>query len=94
MSLRGLAPRKARSPASTDYFFFVFFAAFGFAAAFDVVFFAFFFAVIGMCSDSFLHPKSALRALERQHIEQFVQIAQHLVSSRLMHPRHAVVNRR
>ncbi len=30
------------------YFFFVFFAAFGFAAAFDVVFFAFFFAVIGM----------------------------------------------
>lgn len=31
-----------------SYFFFVFFAAFGFAAAFDVVFFAFLFAVIGM----------------------------------------------
>jgi hypothetical protein len=31
-----------------DYFFFVFFAAFGFAAAFDVGFFAFLFAVIGM----------------------------------------------
>jgi hypothetical protein len=30
------------------YFFFVFFAAFGFAAALDIGFFAFFFAVIGM----------------------------------------------
>jgi hypothetical protein len=30
------------------YFFFVFFAAFGFAAAFDVVFFALRLAVIGM----------------------------------------------
>ena len=35
---------------SLNYFFFVFFAAFGFAAAFDTGFFAFafFFAVIGM----------------------------------------------
>jgi hypothetical protein len=33
---------------SQDYFFFVFFAAFGFAAALDVGFFAFFFATMGM----------------------------------------------
>ena len=39
-------PTGPRCPCA--YLFFVFFAAFGFAAAFDVVFFAFLFAVIGM----------------------------------------------
>lgn len=90
---KGPSGEKPKGPSSTDYFFFVFFAAFGFAAAFDVVvFFAFFFAVIGIWSHSFLHPKNALCALERQHIEQFGQIAQHLVPRRLMRARHAVVN--
>lgn len=53
------------------YFFFVFFAAFGFAAAFDVGFFALRFAVIGMRECSLLQgQESAPRALKPQHIEQ------------------------
>jgi hypothetical protein len=41
-------------PLGRDYFFFVFFAAFGFAAAFVVGFFALRFAVIGMSEYSLL----------------------------------------
>jgi hypothetical protein len=41
-------PRQPEPGRLVDYFFFVFFAAFGFAAAFVVGFFALRFAVIGM----------------------------------------------
>lgn len=62
------------------YFFFVFFAAFGFAAALDVGFFALRFAVIGMRECSLLQgPESAPRALNRLHIGQRRQPTQHLV---------------
>lgn len=49
---RGVSPHRpdlgGRRSKRLAYFFFFFVAAFGFAAAFDVVFFAFFLAVIGM----------------------------------------------
>jgi hypothetical protein len=62
------------------YFFFVFFAAFGFAAAFDVGFFALRFAVIGMSDCSLLQgQESAPRALKPLHIGQSRRATQLLV---------------
>lgn len=73
---RAPAGRPALAP--SNYFFFVFFAAFGFAAAFVAGFFALRLAVIGMWSDSSLHPEGAPRALKHQHIEQIAARAQYL----------------
>jgi hypothetical protein len=51
------------------FFFFAFAAAFGFAAAFVVGFFALRFAVIGIRVTPCLRQEDAQCALKRQHIE-------------------------
>lgn len=72
------------------YFFFVFFAAFGFAAAFDVGFFALRFAVIGIRECSLLQgQESAPRALKPQHIEQTGPATQLLVPSPAVSHKHS-----
>ena len=85
--------RLAGCPAQAPsyYFFFVFFAAFGFAAAFVAGFFALRLAVIGMWSDSSLHPEGAPCALKRQHIEQIAPPAQYLEATPPMHTNNAVM---
>lgn len=85
-NVRPASSRPAGEPAlgALNYFFFVFFAAFGFAAAFVAGFFALRLAVIGMWSDSSLHPEGAPRALKRQHIEQIATRAQYLGATATM----------
>jgi hypothetical protein len=87
------------------YFFFVFLtAAFGFAAAFVVVFvaafaagffattLAFFFATIGIVSNSFVTLEGAPRTLMPQHIGRTVRTAQQAETLTLMHERHCIMN--
>lgn len=90
--VRTASSRPAGEPAlgASNYFFFVFFAAFGFAAAFVAGFFALRLAVIGMWSNSSLHPEGAPRALKRQHIEQIEPRTQYLEATRQVHASGAV----
>ena len=76
-----------------DYFFFVFFAAFGFAAAFVAGFFALRLAVIGIGSNSSLHPEGAPRALKQQHIEQIEPPTQYLGATPPVRKSHVVMKR-